>query len=102
MRCGSHDADASREHALLTRDLDGVLCRDLDSKNGVYIGGRRVEGERRLEDRDVIVIGATELLFDDPARVALSRLLSAPEQTRIPAGDERGGVGGLGTGTGRG
>lgn len=59
------DADASREHAELSVDLDGVTVRDLNSKNGLEIGGRRVT-EKRLRDRDEILVGATVLLFEDP------------------------------------
>jgi len=59
------DADASREHAELIVDLDGVMLRDLGSKNGLEIGGRRVR-ERRLKDRDEVLIGATVVVFEDP------------------------------------
>ncbi len=59
------DADASREHAELLVDLDGVILRDLGSKNGLEIGGRRFH-ERRLKDRDEVVIGATVVVFEDP------------------------------------
>jgi pSer/pThr/pTyr-binding forkhead associated (FHA) protein len=59
------DADASREHAELVVDLDGVVLRDLGSKNGLEIGGRRFT-ERRLKDRDEVLIGATVIAFEDP------------------------------------
>ena len=59
------DADASREHAALVVDLDGVVLRDLGSKNGLEIGGRRFT-ERRLKDRDEVLIGATVVAFEDP------------------------------------
>jgi pSer/pThr/pTyr-binding forkhead associated (FHA) protein len=59
------DADASREHAEIHVDLDGATLRDLGSKNGLEIAGRKVS-EKRLKDRDEIVIGATVLAFEDP------------------------------------
>ena len=40
--------------------------RDLGSKNGVVVGGRRWT-ERLLSDRDEVCIGSTVLLFEDPA-----------------------------------
>lgn len=60
------DADLSREHAEVEVGLDGVRVRDLASKNGVWLGERRVD-ERLLADRDEITVGATVLRFEDPA-----------------------------------
>ena len=72
------DADASREHVELVRDHEGVLARDLDSKNGLSVNGRAVL-EVRLRDRDELVVGATHLVFEDPAREALAELPSQPD-----------------------
>lgn len=67
------DADASREHAEIVRDLDGVLIRDLGSKNGIVVNGRPAR-ERRLRDGDQVVIGATTCAFEEPADRALEAL----------------------------
>lgn len=67
------DADASREHAELLRDLDGVVLRDLGAKNPAMVNGR-VCGERRLADRDELRVGSTRLVFEDPASDALARI----------------------------
>jgi pSer/pThr/pTyr-binding forkhead associated (FHA) protein len=64
------DADASREHVELVVDLDGVVARDLGSKNGVWVGERRVS-EKRLADRDELRVGATVLVYDDPCEAAV-------------------------------
>lgn len=72
------DADASREHAELHVDLDGVLVRDLGSKNGIEVNGRKV-AERRLRDRDELFVGATMLAFEDPSEAALAARASEPE-----------------------
>lgn len=64
------DADASREHAEITVDLDGATIRDLGSKNGLEIGGRKLT-EKRLKDRDEVIVGATVLLYEDPTEGAL-------------------------------
>lgn len=72
------DADASREHAELLVDLDGVTVRDLGSKNGLEIAGRRVT-EKRLRDRDEILIGATVLSFEDPGEHLLKERESLPD-----------------------
>jgi pSer/pThr/pTyr-binding forkhead associated (FHA) protein len=78
------DGDASREHVELLRDLDGVLVRDLGSKNGLEVNGRRLT-ERRLRDRDELVVGATALLFEEPAEAQLRALEEEPDlETLLP------------------
>ncbi len=66
------DADASREHAEVIRDLDGVLIRDLGSKNGIIVNDKLVT-TKRLRDRDEVTVGATLLAFSDPAENAMRR-----------------------------
>ena len=72
------DGDASRVHAEITRDLDGVLLRDLESKNGVLVNERPVRS-RRLRDRDEVRIGATVIVFEDPAEARVRELVSAED-----------------------
>lgn len=72
------DADASREHATLTRDHRGVRVRDLGSKNGLMVNGKPTR-EAPLRDRDEVQVGATVLVFEDPAAGALEAVVAAPE-----------------------
>ncbi len=72
------DADLSREHAEVVRDLDGVLVRDLESKNPLAVNGR-VYAERRLVDRDELRLGSTILTFEDPAGQALAQIQAAAD-----------------------
>ena len=65
------DADVSREHAEVARTAAGVVVRDLGAKNGVLVDRRRVDGERPLRDRDEITLGATIVLYEDPAAESL-------------------------------
>lgn len=76
------DADCSREHVELVRDLDGVVARDLGSKNGLRVNDRVVT-ERRLRDRDELLVGATVLLYEDPAEAAV-RALEGLADERLP------------------
>jgi hypothetical protein len=65
------DVEVSRVHALLER-LGGawtVVDDDL-SRNGTFVNGSHLRGRRRLEDRDVLRVGATEVLYRDPASEA--------------------------------
>jgi hypothetical protein len=67
----SWDPEVSRLHALLER-LGGswTVVDDGLSRNGTHVNGTLVNGRRRLDDRDVIRIGSTHLLFRNPAQGA--------------------------------
>ena len=68
MKVGSHpdagmaltDTTVSRFHVELQARPEGVLVRDLESKNGTYLSGTRVQ-EVIVEDQAVITIGKTGL-----------------------------------------
>jgi pSer/pThr/pTyr-binding forkhead associated (FHA) protein len=79
------DADASREHVELTRDLDGVLVQDLGSKNGLIVNERQVSS-RRLQDRDELCIGSTVLVFEEPADARLRDIEAQADEawTELP------------------
>jgi pSer/pThr/pTyr-binding forkhead associated (FHA) protein len=57
---------ASRRHARLERDDTGYVVRDLDSTNGTYVNGDRIEGARALHNLDRIWVADTEIVFNDP------------------------------------
>lgn len=79
------DADASRTHLELWCELDGVLARDLQSKNGLQVNDRRVR-ERRLRDRDELIVGSTVMSFEEPAHERLRALEEqADEEIDLPA-----------------
>lgn len=77
------DGDCSREHAEVERDLDGVIIRDLDSKNGILVNDRPVR-ERRLRDRDEVLLGATVLVFEDVAEGMVREIAAEPDQRVEP------------------
>ena len=56
----------SRQHARIVVDGERVTLRDLGSKNGTLVGGRRVEGEVPLTDGDELKIGPARLVFCAP------------------------------------
>ena len=58
----------SRVHAVLERFGDAWCVRDLGSRNGTFVNGGRVIGERALHSGDEIVLGRLRLLFHSPAR----------------------------------
>jgi pSer/pThr/pTyr-binding forkhead associated (FHA) protein len=67
------DQDVSRLHLEIVRDFDGTLARDLESKNGLLVNGKRLR-ERRLRHGDALHLGNTLLVYNDPAEEALRGL----------------------------
>jgi pSer/pThr/pTyr-binding forkhead associated (FHA) protein len=78
--------ELSRKHASFMRGWNGVVVRDLESKNGIQINGNRVTVQR-LSDGDVVEIGPLEIRLMDPEERYLRDLEGKPE--RAPAGDSR-------------
>jgi hypothetical protein len=65
------DVEVSRVHALLERLAGAWTVVDDDlSRNGTFVNGQRVRGRRRLSDRDMVRIGATQMLYRNPAAEA--------------------------------
>ncbi|HET8990783.1 MAG TPA: FHA domain-containing protein [Acidimicrobiales bacterium] len=57
------DVSVSRHHAVFTRTASGrITLRDLNSLNGTYVNGRRVE-ETTLHSADEVQIGKFKLVF---------------------------------------
>jgi DNA-binding NtrC family response regulator len=48
------DEGLSRQHAVFHRDGDRLFLTDLDSKNGTFVNGQRVKGERELRHGDEV------------------------------------------------
>jgi pSer/pThr/pTyr-binding forkhead associated (FHA) protein len=59
-----HDAEISRQHAVITFDGTGFSIRDLNSANGTFVNDKRIELERELRHGDVVRIGNTSMRFD--------------------------------------
>jgi pSer/pThr/pTyr-binding forkhead associated (FHA) protein len=84
--------EISREHAAFVWTGEGVVVRDLGSKNGVLVAGARVGSGHRLRDGDVVELGSAALRLDDPTDRYLRELEGPPpgapaEET--PGGQDR-------------
>jgi len=78
------DADGvSRVHAVF-ESFGGTWCvRDLGSRNGTFVNGRRTVGERSLHSGDEILLGRLRLLFRGPAAgKETAAIAEAPPLTR--------------------
>lgn len=51
------DLAVSAEHAEIVRSPEGWVVRDLESRNGTFVNGRRIRGPTRLESGDVLRFG---------------------------------------------
>jgi pSer/pThr/pTyr-binding forkhead associated (FHA) protein len=58
------DEYASGHHARVELHRDGVWVHDLDSTNGTFVNGERVEGRRRLLPGDDLQVGETALRLE--------------------------------------
>jgi DNA-binding CsgD family transcriptional regulator len=82
------DAEVSRSHALLELAGGGwTVVDDGMSRNGTYVNGERVMRHRRLEDRDVLRIGSTSILFRYPTMVADDSTAVAAELPEVRVTD---------------
>ncbi|HET7275692.1 MAG TPA: trypsin-like peptidase domain-containing protein [Longimicrobiaceae bacterium] len=63
------DLEVSVHHAVIIRHDHRWYIRDLDSRNGTFIGGKRISSDTRLHDGDRIRLGAhgPELKFEAAA-----------------------------------
>lgn len=73
----------SRCHAELKQNADGswIVC-DLNSTNGVKVGGSRIDGTHPVSDNSQLVIGENLIeisqLSQEPARVIFNPIISTP------------------------
>ena len=68
----------SRVHAVLERFRDAWFVRDLGSRNGTFVNGDRILGERALHSGDEILLGRLRLLFHAPARGKATAAIAQP------------------------
>ena len=67
-----------------------VVADDGLSSNGTFVDGERLRTRRRLEDRDLIVVGETGILFRDPAAARAPAATRAAGERRRAAAARRG------------
>jgi DNA-binding winged helix-turn-helix (wHTH) protein len=57
------DATVSRHHARIVIHAGSAALEDLGSKNGTWLGGRRIASSERLTDGDEIRVGPAAMIF---------------------------------------
>src|ERR1039458_1436021 len=63
-KVGEEDEGISRRHFLILREGEDYVIKDLSSRNGTWIDGRRVFAGK-LRHNDCILAGQTQFLFVD-------------------------------------
>lgn len=84
------DIAVSRRHARIRHQEGTFVLEDLDSPNGVYLNGQRVETPSPLHEGDVIELGRTLLRFQAPVAEPAPEPTSTPPETQAepPAGND--------------
>lgn len=78
-----NDTSVSRLHAILVRYNAGWCVRDLSSRNGTFVNGDQVNGEKPLRDGDRIRIGRTTIVFRSSDQVDVSSTTPAEPAPRL-------------------
>jgi hypothetical protein len=79
------DETVSHLHAVLEEYPAGWSVKDLGSRNGTFVNGRRLWADQRLRAGDEIRVGSTKMVFRHPDRAATvtaAATAALPEITR--------------------
>jgi len=91
-----HDKSVSRQHAKITvTEEDTLFIEDLNSKNGVVVSGKQVEGKESLEPTNIVTIGTSAFIIYDregemqtiisPLLPSIVKVLQAEEERKSPS-----------------
>lgn len=57
------DGMVSRNHCIILREGKRYVIKDLDSRNGTWINGRKIKNRRSIREGDVIQVGPFRIIF---------------------------------------
>lgn len=80
------DIAVSRRHARIRHQEGTFLLEDLDTPNGLYLNGKRVDAPSPLHEGDVIELGRTLLRFQAPMGTPETETKTEPETAPMPDG----------------
>lgn len=69
------DGSVSSRHAKITRSAEGFVIEDLQSRNGTFVNGEKVDKPRLLADGDLVRLGKYIMTFN------VAQIMKAAEQT---------------------
>jgi len=88
----------SRRHCIILVEPQRVVVRDLDSRNGTFVNGEKIEAERSLNNRDRLAIGQMKLevqLTADATATTGSPPPAAESQPTVEAPAETASISGI-------
>jgi len=67
------DSMVSRNHCLILSEGKRFVVKDLDSRNGTWINGRRIKNRRHVRSGDVVQVGPFRIIFqpETPSQLPL-------------------------------
>ena len=78
------DRNVSRNHAILKKNGQAWLVRDLQSYNGTYVNGVRVGGEQPVTNGDIVQLGDYRLELIDEALITPQQGATAAPPSALP------------------
>jgi pSer/pThr/pTyr-binding forkhead associated (FHA) protein len=72
------DSSVSGTHAKVRKTSDGYLLEDLNSRNGTYVNGERVQS-RLLKSDDKIRLGKVHMIFNLPTQMVPTKTTAPGE-----------------------
>ena len=57
------DGMVSRNHCVISKEGKRFILKDLDSRNGTWVNGRKIKNRRNLRDGDVLQVGPFRIIF---------------------------------------
>ncbi|BAU13707.1 FHA domain-containing protein [Leptolyngbya sp. NIES-3755] len=85
------DRKLSRRHAVILYRQDGFHFIDLNSMNGSYINGVRVQQRQKLQDGDCICVGSTRFFFFVSSQERVTEALHPEVLARLKNAETRNG-----------
>lgn len=62
--CLNH-VSISHKHAVILKEKDTYVLKDLNSTNGVYVNGKKIRDKMTLKDKDFLLISHTRMIFSN-------------------------------------
>jgi pSer/pThr/pTyr-binding forkhead associated (FHA) protein len=74
-----YDLSVSKKHASITIQEDTTcLIEDLQSRNGIFINGSKIENQARVKPQDVILLGTTSFVLIDTEEESRTIIATGP------------------------
>ena len=83
------DPEASRQHAVLANHSGTVTVRDLESRNGTFVNGEAVTGEKELAQGDLVKIAGSVWRVELPQPAPAEATMAADIPAEAPPAKPR-------------